>query len=413
METQTNSQNTNKPTKIPAPAADAIKPYGQSSVNDGVDTQSVPGMQIGGIKKKTLLTKEDLDNLVYKTMPRGFNGQAPTLKMEGNAPEPKTTSADAAATMAVAAATLPEKPISTVPLAPPISAPKTNIQSASTLVGSLPKQPSPASALPYTNTSKPQSRSKLWIYLGSLVILLVILAAGYYVYITKFKKTTSQQAIVPIPTSQITGAWLMKYFGSNTCTNQNICGDAADPDHDGLTNIEEFKAGTDPNNSDTDGDGVADGDEVHVFNTNPLSKNTANISSYTDLGDITYKYNSSAKAFDTSADFARIQANIVQYGLHAPTITKLPPSVIAFYTNYAATPEATTAPLSTTTQTTNAVSKPELPGALDRDTQRSTTIAQIAAALLAYNQANGSYPNTTDFNTMVNTVKASFDQSCN
>ncbi|HVR09681.1 MAG TPA: Ig-like domain-containing protein, partial [Thermoanaerobaculia bacterium] len=35
-----------------------------------------------------------------------------------------------------------------------------------------------------------------------------------------------------------------------------------DPDHDGLTNLEEFQYGTDPNNPDTDGDGLSDGDEV-------------------------------------------------------------------------------------------------------------------------------------------------------
>ena len=44
----------------------------------------------------------------------------------------------------------------------------------------------------------------------------------------------------------------------------------ADFDLDGLSNFDEFHAGTCPTNSDTDGDGISDGAEVHVFGTDPL-----------------------------------------------------------------------------------------------------------------------------------------------
>jgi len=47
-----------------------------------------------------------------------------------------------------------------------------------------------------------------------------------------------------------------------------------DPDRDGLTNLQEFQLGTNPNNPDTDGDGLTDGDEVNKYHTNPLLPDT-------------------------------------------------------------------------------------------------------------------------------------------
>ena len=42
-----------------------------------------------------------------------------------------------------------------------------------------------------------------------------------------------------------------------------------DPDRDGLTNLQEYQLGTDPNNPDTDGDGLSDGNEVNKYHTTP------------------------------------------------------------------------------------------------------------------------------------------------
>ncbi|MCL5030915.1 MAG: OmpA family protein [Bacteroidetes bacterium] len=48
----------------------------------------------------------------------------------------------------------------------------------------------------------------------------------------------------------------------------------SDNDYDGLTKTQEKKIGTDPENPDTDSDGIKDGDGVNVHNTNPLKADT-------------------------------------------------------------------------------------------------------------------------------------------
>jgi probable HAF family extracellular repeat protein len=59
--------------------------------------------------------------------------------------------------------------------------------------------------------------------------------------------------------NRLPDAWERDQFGAN---GQSPYGDA---DHDGLTNLQEYLAGTDPNNPDTDGDGVPDGQDGWPF----------------------------------------------------------------------------------------------------------------------------------------------------
>src|SRR5262249_41547364 len=47
-----------------------------------------------------------------------------------------------------------------------------------------------------------------------------------------------------------------------------------DPDADGLDNLAELAARTDPHNPDSDGDGLRDGDEVHGYGTDPMRADT-------------------------------------------------------------------------------------------------------------------------------------------
>jgi len=48
---------------------------------------------------------------------------------------------------------------------------------------------------------------------------------------------------------------------------------AEDPDSDGLSNLGEYQANTDPLNSDTDGDGFTDGEEV-IYGIDPSNSDT-------------------------------------------------------------------------------------------------------------------------------------------
>lgn len=69
-------------------------------------------------------------------------------------------------------------------------------------------------------------------------------------------------------------AWETQYgLNPNDATGDN--GASGDPDHDGLTNIREFQLGTDPTNPDTDGDGLPDGWEV-AYGLDPLDPNGDN-----------------------------------------------------------------------------------------------------------------------------------------
>ncbi|HMV65325.1 MAG TPA: hypothetical protein PKA64_00650 [Myxococcota bacterium] len=58
--------------------------------------------------------------------------------------------------------------------------------------------------------------------------------------------------------------------------NLSACGLVVDRDHDGIPDREEKEFGLDPNNADTDGDGLNDFDELNVYETNPLSEDTDN-----------------------------------------------------------------------------------------------------------------------------------------
>lgn len=63
--------------------------------------------------------------------------------------------------------------------------------------------------------------------------------------------------------------WETTYFGNLTTSDGT-----GDFDNDGLTDLAEFNLGTIPNNADSDGDLLRDGDEVNTYNTDPTLADT-------------------------------------------------------------------------------------------------------------------------------------------
>src|SRR5579863_3839516 len=95
-----------------------------------------------------------------------------------------------------------------------------------------------------------------------------------------------------------------------------------DPDHDGLTNLEEYQNGTDPNNPDTDGDGISDGDEV-LTGSNPLDIHSFNLAAA--LSSITVSPASFQLVFNTVSGSASRQLQAVGNVIDGRTIDMFNP----------------------------------------------------------------------------------------
>ena len=135
----------------------------------------------------------------------------------------------------------------------------------------------------------PMHRRMIW--LGAIVVLLIVGGLGYYGYnkwfakvptvevpktdVVKEKKVKKQKDVVTDAdvvekTTTTTSTTTEKNIPKPIINKQMI----TDTDNDGLTDEEEKLLGTNPNEPDTDGDGLYDREEIKVYKTNPLNPDT-------------------------------------------------------------------------------------------------------------------------------------------
>lgn len=274
------------------------------------------------------------------------------------------------------------------------------IKGTSPMVNSAPVPTTAPASSPQVTTPSGVSKRTIWIITGSLVMLTLVVVVVWFVFFNKPKESPpavvapKEQAAPETPEVTTSSEWLLKFFDSETCTEIGRCGDESDPDRDGLKNKVEFERSTDPNNSDSDMDGIADGDEVNVFGSEPLQTQTYKGVPFNDADFVKGGYNFTNDVRYSPEELADIKSKIREFGLHQPTITTIGDVALKLYEFIDET-------------------APKLPDNLDqsqgakqtRDALRMETIKKVGAALLAYKEKQRSFPRAKDFVSMVEMIK--------
>ncbi|MBX4187689.1 MAG: cupredoxin domain-containing protein [Candidatus Doudnabacteria bacterium] len=177
------------------------------------------------------------------------------------------------------------------------------------------------------NAQLPEEHVSVWHNKSTYVIvgILILLALGAMAYFLLWSGPASKNSI----TTQLPAAFLKVHFGVEECAEPTVCGDLADPDNDGLSNLDEFKNQTEPRKNDTDEDGLADGDEVFIYLTIPNKKFTDSrpISiqgGYDDGSQIKNSYDPLTPGLKMNGvRLKQISEDQKEFGLHQPTIATM------------------------------------------------------------------------------------------
>jgi hypothetical protein len=110
-------------------------------------------------------------------------------------------------------------------------------------------------------TFRKWNRKKILSVFFVALVVIGFVGAGFILYKQEQSKAAKlSQTAGPKP-QEIAGWWLKQYFGSSTC-EKDYCKPNADSDNDKLTNQQEFYYHSDPTKSDTNGNGLSDGDDI-------------------------------------------------------------------------------------------------------------------------------------------------------
>jgi hypothetical protein len=126
-----------------------------------------------------------------------------------------------------------------------------------------------------------------------IVLFVLLVGAGIGVYILIFRHNSAPSVKKPeekqnVPTTSSVKQSPEKVIQNFSKKLEKLY--EKDSDLDGLTNQEETKYGTDPENIDSDGDGLTDKDELFLYRTDPL-KADSDGDGYADAYEIDRGYN--------------------------------------------------------------------------------------------------------------------------
>ena len=142
------------------------------------------------------------------------------------------------------------------------------------------------------------------IIFGALLGVFILGVAAYFAYGKFFKKTDREIAAPDIQVGKPVGD--------------------LDADRDGLIESEENRLATSPTKADTDGDGLADGDEANVYQSDPLLYDTDG-DTFDDGREVARQFSPLATSAEKASaeELRKWTDGIVKFGLHEPTQTTL------------------------------------------------------------------------------------------